>query len=230
MQTMPNIDDISIGLIAAVARRGNQAMGTDLPASDGGNPSLAGGGPALFGQASGGIIGHERSIPWRLPADLAHFRKLTLDKTVIMGRCTYESIGRPLDRRTNIVISSRPGYKAQGCITASSFDEALEKAALKTCVDLDYTSAAKNDGQPNILIIGGESIYGQALSLFERFRLYLYLTLVDIVDVPGDTFFPKFDTDAWRQTKYREQKADERNPHDMHFFDLIEQSNPHIPI
>ncbi|MBF2761576.1 MAG: dihydrofolate reductase [Ectothiorhodospiraceae bacterium AqS1] len=212
---MPDTDDLSIGLIAAVARNG--ATDASLPASEEGDPSPESGGRSLFGQASRGVIGFERSIPWHLPADLAYFRKLTLDKTIIMGRCTYESIGKPLDRRINIVVSSRPGYQAQGCIVASSFADAIEIAAS----DSDSTKKAKDDDRPDIMIIGGECIYHQALDLDRPTRLYL--TLVDVFDIQGDTFFPEFDAGQWHQTDYRERKADERNRHGMHFFDLTKQ-------
>ena len=225
MRTMPNIEDIPIALVAAVARNKKGAMSDPLSAGEARNPSplgdgdQSGGDQTLFGQASGGVIGRDCSIPWHLPADLAHFRKLTLDRTIIMGRCTYESIGRPLDRRINIVLSSRPDYRAEGCIVASSFEESLEKAASETCVDPDRT---KDDGRPDILIIGGESIYHQALAVSRYIRFYL--TLVDI-DISGDTFFPKFDAGEWHENDHQEHKGDARNPHDMHFFDLFQRGH-----
>ena len=199
---MPKIEDIPIAIVAAVARY----KGHPLPSG--------GSGSEIFGQASGGVIGRDCSIPWHLPADLAHFRKLTIDKTIIMGRRTYESIGRPLDRRINIVLSSRPGYRADGCIAASSFEESIEKAA--SDADPDRT---KNDIRPRIMIIGGESIYHQAIAMCRHIRFYL--TLVDTAIEKADSFFPEFDPSSWRKNHYRKYDADARNQHDIHFFDLI---------
>ncbi len=219
---VPNIDDLSIALVVAVARREKTA--TPPPKTTGALASSPNppNGRMHFEQARGGVIGRDLSLPWHLPADLARFRELTLGKTIIMGRRTYESIGRALDRRTNIVVSSRAGFEAKGCITCLSFEKALEEAASQTPGGLAETTIADDNLRPpDILIIGGESIYRQALLFARR----IYLTLVDI-DISGDTYFPDFDADAWHENESREYEADARNPHASCFFDLLRKPSP----
>lgn len=115
------------------------------------------------------IIGRDGSIPWDIPADLGRFRELTIGHTIIMGRKTFESIGRPLVGRKNIVVSRNSAYHPEGAITASSLDDALELAA----------------GDGELFICGGGELYQQAIACASR----IYLTTVDI-DVEGDTLFP----------------------------------------
>jgi dihydrofolate reductase len=130
------------------------------------------------------VIGRDNDLPWRLPPDLKHFKKLTTGKTVVMGRNTYESIvgrlGKPLPNRRNIVISNTLKSVPDGVEVVSSLDEALR--------------LAKNDGQ--IVIIGGQQVFDEALNrnLVER----IYATEIDL-DVKGDKFFPKLDMADWRQ-------------------------------
>lgn len=116
-----------------------------------------------------GVIGRDNAIPWSIPADLARFRELTLGHTLIMGRKTFESIGRALPGRRNIVVSRQADFAAAGVVAAGSLEEAL--------------SLASSDGE--VFICGGGEIYRQALPLARR----LYLTLLDC-EVDGDTFFP----------------------------------------
>ena len=115
------------------------------------------------------VIGCENQLPWHLPNDLKHFKQLTLNKPVIMGRKTYESLGKPLPNRRNVIITRNKNYQASGCEIFSSLQEAIDK------IDA-----------PEIIIIGGESIYTQALPL----ATHLYLTFVD-AEIQGDTFFPE---------------------------------------
>ena len=124
------------------------------------------------------IIGVDGSIPWNIPADMSRFRGLTLGHTVIMGRKTFESIGRPLSGRKNIIISRDPSYHFEGALTASSLNEALE--------------LAEDDGE--VFICGGGEIYQQALPLASR----IYLTIVDII-VEGDTMFPLIPHDDFKE-------------------------------
>lgn len=142
------------------------------------------------------VIGRDNSLPWRLPADLAHFKQITSGHAVLLGRRNYESIGRPLPNRQNIVVTRQPGYAAPGCTVASDLCRAL--------------ALASHD--PEIFIIGGADIYRQMLPHAER----LYLTIVQASPV-GDTFFPAFDRGQWRMRESRHLAADERNPHDMTF-------------
>ena len=137
------------------------------------------------------VIGINNTLPWRLPADLRHFRKLTTGHHVIMGRRNYESIGRPLPDRHNIVVTRNPNYRAPGCQVKDSIEKALQDI--------------QND--PEIFIIGGAEIYRQALSMTDR----MHLTLVH-AEVDGDIYFPEFDTHDWKETSRTRHEADEKNP------------------
>jgi dihydrofolate reductase len=115
------------------------------------------------------VIGNGGDIPWDIPADRRRFRELTMGHTVLMGRKTFEAIGRPLEGRRNIVLTSRPGYQASGCIVAASLGEAL-----RICSDAEQ-----------VFICGGGGVYLEALPLADE----IYLTLVHLV-CEGDVFFP----------------------------------------
>jgi len=130
--------------------------------------------------ARNGVIGAQGKLPWHLPEDLRHFKKLTLGHAVIMGRRTWESIGRPLPGRENIVVTRRADYEADGASIASSLP-----AAVALCA-----------GQPAAFVIGGAEIYAAALTLADG----LVLTEIDR-DYPGDTRFPAWDRSAWKATR-----------------------------
>ncbi|OGI65699.1 MAG: dihydrofolate reductase [Candidatus Muproteobacteria bacterium RBG_16_60_9] len=142
------------------------------------------------------VIGNHNALPWRLPADLQHFRKLTTGNPVIMGRRNFESIGRPLPQRTNIVVTRRPNFQATGCIVVDSLDSAF--AACREA--------------PDVFIIGGAEIYAQTIDRADR----LLLTLVHAA-VPGDTFFPEIDWSPWRETARESHAPDERHAHAYSF-------------
>jgi len=129
--------------------------------------------------ASNGVIGLENRLPWKLPADLRRFKALTMSHHVIMGRKTYESIGKALPGRVNIVVTRQPGYRAEGCLVAGSLEQALALA----------------HGDTEAFVVGGASLYAQALPLADR----LYLTEIHQV-FDGDTRMPPLDEAAWRQT------------------------------
>jgi len=141
------------------------------------------------------VIGLKNQIPWHLPADFAYFKKITLNKTVIMGRKTFESIGKALPQRENIIVTHNPNYKAKQCKIAVSLKDAIRQATTK-----------------EIFIIGGQSLYREALSLADQ----LYLTFIDI-DCKGDRFFPKIDMHNWHEIKREQHKADMNNPYDYSF-------------
>lgn len=141
------------------------------------------------------VIGMEGAMPWNLPADLAWFKRNTLQKPVIMGRLTFESIGRPLAGRQNIVVSSKPGT-AEGVTWVTSLDDAV---------------AAAGD-VAEIMVIGGGRIYEQMLARADR----LYLTHID-AEVEGDTQFPDYEPDEWRSTFSEFHDADEQNSHSYCF-------------
>ena len=120
------------------------------------------------------VIGNSNKLLWNIPEDLAHFKKLTIGQTIIMGRKTYESIGRPLPSRTNIIISRNENYTIPGAIVTNSLDLALDKAIKQQC---------------EIFIIGGAQIYQAALPLADK----LYLTIID-GSFQGDVYFPDYST------------------------------------
>ena len=124
------------------------------------------------------VIGIENRLPWRLPEDLAHFKALTLGHPILMGRKTFESLGRPLPGRTNIVITRNAGYRPAGCLVAASIP-----AALALCEDAGEA-----------FFIGGAELYAQAIPLADR----LYLTEVGI-EAAGDAWFPEYDAGAFRE-------------------------------
>ncbi len=124
------------------------------------------------------VIGRDNALPWHISADLKHFKRTTLGKPVVMGRKTFESIGRPLPGRTNIVVTRQEGYRPEGVRVATSTASALALA--------DDVAAA--DGAAEVMVIGGEQLYRSLLPHAER----LYLTEVD-AEVEGDAFFPELD-------------------------------------
>jgi dihydrofolate reductase len=144
------------------------------------------------------IIGKENDIPWYLPADLQYFKKVTLGHTVIMGRNCYTSIGRPLPKRTNIIITRDPFFISSNCLIAKSIPEALKLAH-----DLGETEA---------FIIGGGQIYEQTKEIWDK----LYLTEVDLV-VDGDVVFPEIDMTKWKLTSEEKHQKDEKNEYDYTF-------------
>ena len=135
------------------------------------------------------LIGRENGLPWHLPADFKHFKEVTMAKPVIMGRKTFESIGKPLPGRTNIVIS-RSGFNAEGIIVVDAIENALKAA----------------DDAEEVMVIGGASFYEQMLDKADR----LYLTHVD-AECEGDAWFPAFDLSDWEIVSEEEHDADEKN-------------------
>lgn len=133
------------------------------------------------------VIGRDNRLPWHLPADLRFFKRTTMGKPLLMGRRTWESIGRPLPGRRMIVLSRDPAYQAPGGAVARSLDEAREIAGTV----------------PEIVVIGGASLYAQTLPLAEC----MYLTLVD-ADVPGDAWFPDWNSLEWKQVWEEAHPAD----------------------
>ena len=138
--------------------------------------------------AANGVIGREGGLPWRLPADLKHFKRLTLGHVVVMGRRTYESIGHPLPGRTTVVVSRRtttpePANDSSGdvIITAGSFEAAVARAR-----EID----------DEVFVVGGAQVYAAALEVAER----MVLTLVD-ARPDGDTWFPDVDWGLWRESQ-----------------------------
>lgn len=142
-----------------------------------------------------GVIGKDNQMPWHLPADLKYFKSVTMGKPIIMGRKTYESLGRPLPGRENIILSRNTGFQAEGCTVIHHIDE------------LNKVTAADE-----IMIIGGADIFTAFLPLAS----HLYLTEVSC-EVDGDTWFPEFDTTDWEISVIQTHHADDKNPCDLRF-------------
>jgi dihydrofolate reductase len=146
-----------------------------------------------------GVIGRNNELPWYLPADLQHFKKTTMGKPILMGRKTWESIGRPLPGRTNIVITRDSDYQADGCVVVNSIDAAMAAAG----------------EQDEVMVIGGAEFYRQVLPRADT----LYLTRIH-ASFDGDTVFPELHAPDWREVERSDQSADEKNPHDYSFIRL----------
>ena len=149
--------------------------------------------------AANGTIGRDGQLPWHLPEDLKHFKRLTLGKPVVMGRKTWESIGRPLPGRHNVVITRGEGYEAEGASVVGSPEAALELLS----------------GEPEVMIIGGGAVYRAFL---DRART-IYLTKVD-ADVDGDASFPELDPATWQEVSREAHAADERHAYGYSFIRL----------
>ncbi len=166
---------------------------------------------AIAAMAKNRVIGKDNDIPWRLSSDLKYFKRKTLNHHVIMGRKSFQSIGRPLPNRTNIVVTRDPFFIASDCLVVRSVEEALELA-------LDH-------GEEEAFLIGGGAIYEASLPYWDR----LYLTLVD-AEVEGDVYFPELDLRRWQLLSSETHAADEKNDYDFTFL-VYERRNrdPEIP-
>ena len=162
----------------------------------------------IVAMAQNGVIGRENALPWRLPEDLRRFRSFTLGKPILMGRKTFESIGRPLPGRLNLVLTRDPRWNAEGVIVVHSLEQALEHAR----------------DSAELVAIGGAEIYRLLLPLAHR----IYLTHVH-ADVPGDAFFPAFDPAQWDDVDYHSHPADERHAYPVTFVTLERRTGPAPP-
>ncbi|MEK7863900.1 MAG: dihydrofolate reductase [Chloroflexota bacterium] len=156
----------------------------------------------------GGVIGKGGGLPWRLPDDMKHVRETTVGKPLIMGRRTYESIGRPLPDRTNIVLTRDPSFRADGVLVAATPEQALSLAA----------------DAPETIVFGGADVFRRFLPLADR----IYLTEVD-ANVDGDTFFPSLDMTEWREIERIEHPADDRHRYSFRFITLERVRRPSSP-
>ncbi len=154
----------------------------------------------LVAMASNQVIGKNNTLPWHLPPDLKHFKALTMGHAIIMGRKTYESIGRPLLGRLNVIVTRQNNYQVEGAIVVNSID-----AAIKVCADCDEING---EG----FIIGGAELYKQTLHLCQR----IYLTEIQ-QNFSGDTFFPVFDSDEWVETAREKHLLDTDDKLAYHF-------------
>ena len=162
----------------------------------------------IVAMAQNGVIGRDNALPWRLPEDLKRFKEFTLGKPILMGRKTFEAIGRPLPGRANLVLTRDRDWRAPGVIPVHSMEEALLQT--RTCDEL--------------VAIGGAEIYRLLLPLARR----IYLTHVH-ADIPGDTYFPAFDPAQWDDVELHTQPADERHAWPLTFVTLERRYSPAPP-
>jgi len=162
----------------------------------------------IWAQDANGLIGAGAQLPWHLPADMAWFKKNTLGKPVLMGRKTYDSIGRPLPGRQNIILTTQD-ISIDGCTIVHSLDAAREAAK------------HASDKTTELMVIGGAQIYQLALPQADR----LYITNIHAI-FEGDTFFPSFDSTAWREIFCEKHVKDEKNlfSYNFHIFERKEKS------
>lgn len=153
---------------------------------------------AVVAYADNYVIGKDNDLPWYLPADLKYFKKVTLNHHLIMGRKVFESIGRPLPKRTNIVLTRNPYYAASGTIIAHGLSEAI--------------GIAQDNGEEEVMIIGGGEIYKQSMAVLDK----LYITEVH-TDIEGDTYFPVPDFSQWELVHEEHHTKDEKNEYDYTF-------------
>jgi dihydrofolate reductase len=153
---------------------------------------------SIVAMTSNRVIGRDNEIPWYLPADLAYFKKITLGHAVIMGRNSFVSIGRPLPKRTNIIITRDPYYVTSCCPVAHSIAEALQ--------------IALDAGEEEAFIIGGGQIFNQSADIWDR----LYLTEVH-TEVDGDVYFPEINMNDWNLISETFRHKDEKNIYDCTF-------------
>ncbi len=150
--------------------------------------------------AENGALGKDNQLIWHLPADLKRFKKVTLGHHIIMGRKTFESLGKPLPNRTTIIITRNKNYTQKNCIVVNSLNDAIE--------------AAKED--PNPYILGGAEIYKQAMKIANK----LDLTLVHH-NFEADAFFPEIDLNIWQETTREDFKSDETNKYNYSFITYL---------
>ena len=150
----------------------------------------------LVAASEDGVIGRDNALPWRLPEDLRRFKRLTLGKPILMGRKTFDSIGKPLPGRTNIVLTRSASWQVRDVVAVRSIAEAI----------------ARSGDAPELIVIGGAQIYGLTLDEVER----IYLTRVH-AHIEGDTRLPVLDWRCWREVEHEEYAADDRHAHAMTF-------------
>lgn len=151
------------------------------------------------------LIGNGPHIPWRLPADLKHFRDMTIGKPVVMGRKTFETLPRPLAKRRNIILTRNHDYKApEGCIVAHSVEDVIKTA-----------QTLSENNTTELMVCGGAPIYAAFLPHASR----LYLTQIHAT-FEGDVYFPAFDWNEWKEVKRTDCEADEKNPYSYSFLFL----------
>jgi len=153
---------------------------------------------AIVAASKNWVIGKDNEIPWYIPNDLRYFRRMTLGHHVVMGRKNYESIGKPLPKRTNLIVTRDENYDAPGCHVVHSIDEAIK--------------FAKDNNEEELFICGGGEIYNQTLAMTDK----LYFTEIEAV-VDGDVYFPKIELHDWSLISTERNQADDRHEYGYNF-------------
>lgn len=146
------------------------------------------------------VIGYKNDMPWHLPNDLQRFKKITTGHTIIMGRKTYESIGRPLPNRTNVILSRDKQYKQSGCKVIHSIEDIAPYA----------------ESEEEVFVIGGETLFEQTFSLVQK----MYITIIHHSFPEGDTFFPSYSEEDWEVVSEEKGKVDAKNKYPHTFYIL----------
>lgn len=150
----------------------------------------------IAGVARNSVIGANGGIPWKIPSDMGFFKRMTMGKPIVMGRKQYETVGRPLPGRTNIVVTRQAGYQPDGVVVVDSLEAALDRAR----------AIAAADGAVEVMVIGGGDIYAQAILMADR----LYISHVDLAP-EGEVLFPPIDPAVWRVVDEPEVPVSERD-------------------
>jgi dihydrofolate reductase len=156
----------------------------------------------IVARTRNGVIGRNNTMPWHLPEDLRYFKRVTMNKPIIMGRNTWESLGKPLPERDNIVVTRNENFRAPGATVVNDLESALLLA----------NSLAEARGVKEIMIIGGAQIYREVMPRVDR----AYITEID-ADIEGDTFFPALDSNEWSETARESHMPCEKNPYQYSF-------------
>ncbi|MFA0960960.1 dihydrofolate reductase [Roseivirga sp. BDSF3-8] len=156
----------------------------------------------IVAKSENNVIGKDNDLVWKMPADLKHFRTTTTGHFIVMGRKTLEATQKPLPGRTSIVITRQQDFRAEGCLVVNSLEEAY--------------ALGEKYRQEELFILGGGEIYKQAMTSADK----IYLTEIKET-FKGDTYFPEIDYTIWKEVKREEHKADEKNPHDYAFIELV---------
>lgn len=156
----------------------------------------------IVAAAENNVIGINNELPWRMPADMRYFKDKTLGHPIIMGRKSFEALGKPLPNRTNIVITRQADYAPEGVVVVSSLEEAIAKA-----------NSLVEEDDDEVFIIGGGEVFREAMSVVDQ----LFVTRIHTEEVKGDTYFPDINVNDWALISSDPQNADEKHAYDYTF-------------
>ena len=166
------------------------------------------------------VIGMKNAMPWHMPADLKHFKRITLGKPVVMGRKTFDAIGRPLPGRTNIIVTRDPDWRAEGCVVVYSVEQALQAAAGAVAPGILPPATLVHPCTSEVMVIGGANLFEQLLPRATR----IYLTEIK-ADFAGDSYFPVLPPGHWLERERQDHPADTGNPYPYSFV-ILDRAQP----